>query len=141
MKNTLLIIAALAVLAAMFLWMRPEPPALPATAGAAGAPVITAEPETTAEPKPLPKLFVLAVKDGKLLGGNSVISVAQGTPITMRITSDHQDELHLHGYDLTLALPAAEPAELSFVADRSGRFEFELHHAQLDLGALEVQPR
>lgn len=144
MKNWLLPLVAVAVLAALFLWMRPAPPAVAAPMPAAPL-AATAETQPAAVPPPpaapTAQRFELVVKDKKLISGPAVLSVVQGTPVTLGITVDHHDELHLHGYDLSLKLPTAQRSELSFVADKSGRFEFELHHSHLDLGVLEVQPQ
>lgn len=133
MKNVVVILIGLLLLAGLFWWMKPVPPAAMAVASPA--------PQAAVPAAPAAQLFELVVKDKQLVSGPAVIAVSQGTPVTLRITVDHHDELHLHGYDLTLKLPTATPAELSFVADRSGRFEYELHHAHVDLGALEVQPQ
>lgn len=142
MKNWLLPLAAVVVLAGLFLWMRPAPPALaPAPAAVALPTALPAEAAPPAPATPVAQVFELVVKEKKLVSGPAVLSVAQGTPVTLRITVDHHDELHLHGYDLTLELPTAQAAELSFVADKSGRFEYELHHSHVDLGVLEVQPQ
>lgn len=84
--------------------------------------------------------FDLVVEQGQLVSGPTVVSLRRGDRIVLRITSDHDDDLHLHGYDLHLSLKAGVPATLEFTADKSGRFEYELHHANLELGALEVQP-
>ncbi|MES2884513.1 MAG: hypothetical protein V4709_06900 [Pseudomonadota bacterium] len=142
MKNWLLPLAAVVVLAGLFLWMRPAPP--PAAAPGAVAATPSPSPSLAVVPAPaapVVQVFELVVKEKKLLSGPAVLSVVQGTPVTLRITVDHHDELHLHGYDLTLKLPTAQAAELSFVADKSGRFEYELHHSHVDLGVLEVQPQ
>lgn len=144
MKNIVVILVGLALLAGLFWVMKPAPTAPVAALPSAALPQQPsniAAPEPAAAPAPVAQLFELIVQDKKLISGLPVISVLQGTPLTLRITSDHADELHLHGYDLTLTLPKGQPAELSFVADRSGRFEYELHHSHLDLGALEVQPQ
>ena len=144
MKNALVALLGLALLVGLFFWMKPQPPVTAATPTATAnteAPA-AAEPAAVAAPAAPPtQLVELVVKDKRLVSGPAVISVVQGTTVTLRITTDHHDELHLHGYDLTLKLPTAEPAELSFLADRSGRFEYELHHSHLTLGALEVQPQ
>ena len=120
--------------------MRPTPvPVVPApTTPPTAAPAVSAPPVPAAPPV---QSFELEVRDGRLLRGPAVLTVAQGSEVVLKITSDRKDELHLHGYDLTLALAVGTPAELRFTADRSGRFEYELHHAHLDLGALEVYPR
>ena len=141
MKNILALLIGAALLVGLFLWFRPTPPApLPLPIAAEPLAAVVATPVAVAS-APVTQTFEIVVAGGKLASGPAVISVAQGTPVTLRITTDHADELHLHGYDLTLKLPKGQAAELSFVADRSGRFEYELHHAHLDLGALEVQPR
>lgn len=140
MKNIAVMLAGLLLLAGLFWWMKPAPPVPVATPVAATA-TATATAQAVVPAGPAAQVFELVVSNKKLVSGPSVISVPQGTPVTLRITVDHHDELHLHGYDLTLKLPSATPAELSFVADRSGRFEYELHHAHVDLGALEVQPQ
>ena len=41
---------------------------------------------------------------------------------------------------VTRNLQAGEPATLGFVADKTGRFELELHQAHQTLAALEVHP-
>jgi FtsP/CotA-like multicopper oxidase with cupredoxin domain len=83
----------------------------------------------------------IKVHHGRLVAGPAVIKLKQGDQVTLRVTSDSNDELHVHGYDLHLNLIAGQPAQLSFTADHSGRFEYELHHAHTDLGAFEVYPR
>lgn len=67
--------------------------------------------------------------------------VMQGDTVTLLVASDHADEMHVHGYDLEEKLQPKNATVLTFKADRSGRFTIELHHAHLELGALEVQPR
>jgi len=90
---------------------------------------------------PTPRIFELVIAGGKLQSGPGLIQLQQGEVVTLKVTSDRNDELHLHGYDLHAHLQAHTPATLSFKADRSGRFDYELHQAQVALGVLEVQPR
>lgn len=129
-----LLLTAAAVLAALYVWFRPQP-RMPSAATDAAAP---AEPSNAATAAPVE--FDLTVAGGKLVSGPAGIQVAKGTQVTLRIRSDRADELHLHGYDLHVRIAAGTPAELRFTADKTGRFEYELHHAHLDLGAIEVRP-
>lgn len=142
MKNLLLLLTGLGLLVGLFLWMKP-PPATTSEAPAAGESPVAAAivPAAAVTAVPAPQQVELQIQGQRLIAGPAVISVAQGTALTLRITTDEADELHLHGYDLTLALPANQTAELRFTADRSGRFEYELHESHRTLGALEVQPR
>lgn len=87
------------------------------------------------------KIFNLNVSGGKIIIGQSVLRVNDGDSVSIRIISDTPDELHLHGYDLHLNLEKGVEATLSFVASTTGRFEFELEKAKIELGVLEVLPR
>ncbi len=113
---------AAVLLIALFLLLRPVQAPVPATENA-------------------PRTIALTVKQGRLVSGPAVIQARIGDALRISIISDRPDHWHLHGYDLELALEASQPATLSFKADRSGRFEHELHHAHKTLGTLEVVPR
>ncbi len=122
-------LAVLAVLLCAGLWLVFRPPPAAPVAAAAVAPV------------PAERAFAFVLKDGKRISGPASFRVRQGEQVTLRIESDANDELHLHGYDLKLAIRAGEPATLQFAASRSGRFGLELHKRHTELGALEVYPQ
>jgi cupredoxin-like protein len=71
----------------------------------------------------------------------SKVTVAEGDRVLLRITSASPVEVHLHGYDLDREVEPGEPAELSFKAKLTGRFEIEDHETEEELGALVVVPR
>jgi hypothetical protein len=98
-------------------------------------------PLPAAEIKAAPLVFDLVVKGGKLVSGSPVVKAREGDEVTLTITSDTGDEVHLHGYDRHLPLKAGEAATLHIQATRTGRFPFELHKAHGELGTLEVYPR
>lgn len=130
-----------AVLAALFVVLKPDgaPPGdAPAAGEAPRPPQAPGVPVTRAAG---PQIVELRVKEGRLESGPAQISVRQGDEVLIRLVIDRIDELHLHGYDLSVSLQPGIVAELRFVADRAGRFEYELHHAHVELGALEVHPR
>jgi hypothetical protein len=79
------------------------------------------------------------VAGGQVSGDSGRVPVAAGTPVTLVVTSDAADELHVHGYDLTADLAPGQPAELSFDATIPGVFEVELHDAGTVLLTLQVQ--
>ena len=122
-------LTAVLVLAALWLAFRPAPMVKEA------APVIPVE-VPRAE-----KSFDIVVKDGKLASGPESMKVSVGDQVTLRIQSNANDELHVHGYDLKLRIKAGELAMLQFAATRSGRFELELHRKHSAAGALEVYPK
>jgi heme/copper-type cytochrome/quinol oxidase subunit 2 len=67
------------------------------------------------------------------------VPVPAGEQVTLAITSDVADEVHVHGYDLTAALTRGQPTELTFAATIPGVFEVELHDAGTVLLTLQVQ--
>lgn len=95
----------------------------------------------TADTSTPPQAFAFTIRGGKKTAGPALIEVVQGAELQLVINADQDDELHVHGYDLSQDLPAGETVSLAFTADRSGRFGIELHGAHAELTALQVQPR
>jgi len=67
------------------------------------------------------------------------VAVPMGNTVRLIVTADVADEVHVHGYELTLDLAAGVPAELTFVADVPGIFEVELHEGGQLLCELRVE--
>lgn len=53
--------------------------------------------------------------------------VGRGAEVTLKVTSDVTDRLHVHGFEKTLDLTPGGEQELVFTADMAGRFEIETH--------------
>lgn len=151
-KAMLFLVVGVVLTAGLFVFFKREVPA-PTVAEAPVVPVaavslpiqpVLAEPIVTVPPSPTvsaAREFQLTVKGKKLIAGPEVLSVTEGDQVVIVITSDVVEELHLHGYDKSLDLKPNVPGRLAFVADRSGRFEYELEKSRVELGALEVQPK
>ena len=97
--------------------------------------------QATESASPSPKTFELVVKGRKLVSGPQTINVTEGDNVTIKITSDQEEELHIHGYDKSVDLQKDIPAELSFTANLTGRFIYELEKSGTEIGALEVLPK
>lgn len=140
-KKALLFLGlALVVLVGLFLAMRKLQPPTPEPVVAIQTESLPAATPITQE-LPKPKIFEIEVRQGQRVAGPAVLQVQEGDDVQLQITTDKADELHVHGYDLHLKLQANTPAMLAFRAEHSGRFDYELHHSHLDLGALEVTPK
>ena len=133
-----LVLVAAGVLAWLYVAMKPEVPVRASAASSVKAAATSSSAEYGAPPA---REFDFVVAKGQVTAGSSVLSVTQGAPVMIRVTSDRGDELHLHGYDLELPLKAGVAGSLAFTADKAGRFDLELHHAGVTLAALEVQPK
>ena len=111
----------LLALVGLFLLLRPDSPGTDPSAGESRE-----------------RTYDLAISGGTM--SPEEISVDEGDLVNLRITSDAPLEFHLHGYDLEEDVEPGEPAELSFEAATTGRFEIEDHDTESVLGALLVQP-
>lgn len=102
----------------------------------------TAEPPATTEttPKPKPTVVSIVVRGGKVTGGIKRVKIEQGKRVTLVVTSDIADEVHLHGYDLTADAGPGRKARIVFTAKIPGRFEVELEGRGIQIGELEVRP-
>ena len=79
------------------------------------------------------------VAGGRATGDTGRVPVAAGTAVTLVVTGDVADEVHVHGYDVTADLSPRRPAELGFDATIPGVFEVELHDAGTVLLTLQIQ--
>ena len=105
-----------------------------------GALFLVLRPERTASSgEPAERTFDVSITGDEMEPGG--VSVTEGDRVTLRLTSEEPVEVHLHGYDLEREVEPGEPAEISFDADLTGRFEIEDHETQTVLGTLVVQPR
>jgi nitrous oxide reductase len=88
-------------------------------------------PSETTTTAPVGNVIHVEVAAGAPLGGVQTVEVPVGDELTLRVTADVADEVHVHGYDLTADVAPGTPAELTFVADIPGQFEVELEEAGL----------
>jgi hypothetical protein len=122
----------------------PSPTTSTTGAGAtttAGAPATTVRPTTTTATTTTAatgNVIEVTVADGKVTGGGRK-QVDKGEPLTLRVTSDEADEVHVHGYDLKVDLEVGQPGEITFTPDVAGVYEVELEDAGLQLLELEVK--
>lgn len=84
------------------------------------------------------RLVEITVAGGQVTGGVKRVNVDIGESVTIRITSDVAEEVHVHGYDLMRDLTPGAPVELSFTADIPGVFEVELEQSGLEVAELQV---
>jgi hypothetical protein len=67
------------------------------------------------------------------------VRVDLGQTVRIRVQSDRNEEVHVHGYDLSRPVAPGKPATIGFTADAPGVFEVELEQAKLKLFELQVQ--
>ncbi|MBO30843.1 MAG: hypothetical protein CL439_05460 [Acidimicrobiaceae bacterium] len=103
-------------------------------------PVESTEPpvESTEPPAEEPLGVTVEIESGTVVGGIQRLKAKIGDQVRITVSSDVEDEFHLHAYDLTLQISPNEPATLIFEADIPGVFEGELHDAGYQILSLEV---
>ncbi len=67
------------------------------------------------------------------------VEVPIGTTLELVVTSDHDDELHAHGFDAEATLKAGVPTTLRLTATEPGVYEVETHEPALTLLSIAVR--
>lgn len=129
-KQIIILILGIGLLALLYFAFKPQ-----------GQKTVNNQSQATASASPQVQSFNLQIKDKKLVVGTETITVKEGNLITLKITSDQDGELHLHGYDQSVNLQKDKTVELSFKANLTGHFGYELEESKTEIGAIEVQPQ
>jgi hypothetical protein len=83
--------------------------------------------------------IVVSVKDGKVSPKAHRVKVAEGSSVRILVSSDVDDEVHVHGYEIEREVSAGQSVTIEFTADQTGVFEVETHESDLLLFQLQVQ--
>jgi hypothetical protein len=73
-------------------------------------------------------------------GSVKKITAKEGQTIRFSVRSDKTQEVHVHGYNLMKDAAPGKPAEFSFKATITGRFEIEFEESSTQIGELTVNP-
>jgi hypothetical protein len=69
------------------------------------------------------------------------VSGHQDDMVTIKITADKAETIHLHGYDYKFDVKPGETQTKTFKADKTGSFEIEIEDSSTHLGEFDVLPR
>lgn len=136
-----LVLAAVLAAVMAFAVLRPddEPAAVtapddstPAAATPDAAPGTS--PEATPEARPTRKPPLLTA------GRVRTISVERDETVSFRVRHPSEEELHVHGYDISRRLPAERTVAVRFPAKLEGIFDIELEQSHTPIGRLRVEP-
>jgi len=81
----------------------------------------------------------VSVRDGTVTPPTRRVEVARDSLVRLLVTSDVDDEVHVHGYEVEGQLEAGRTATVELVAAESGVFAVETHDSGLELLQLEVR--
>ena len=88
----------------------------------------TATTTTTAAPRP--DEFKLQIKGGEPVGGVQDFKVKKGDQVTIVVTADAPDDIHIHGVDIEKSVEPGKPTTFRFTANIEGIFDIESHVAE-----------
>jgi hypothetical protein len=114
----------------------PDAPAVTTTEEPA-APGATTE---SAQPETAEASVAVEVKDGQPVGGPKELTVAKGDTVTIEVSVDSPQEIHVHGYELEAEATPDAPAVIEFTADLEGVFDVESHTSEALLAKVVVEP-
>ena len=142
-KKALLVIAAVAALIICFVVLRPSsPPQLTPAQLVQNTNLATDKGKTKRkydiDKGKTKRKYDIVLKGGKPVGGLVKLDYRKNSTVMLSVSSDQAgSEIHVHGYEVEALVGPGKPAQLIFVADKTGRFEIELHPstpiAQLDI--------
>jgi hypothetical protein len=99
----------------------------------------TGEQPTTGAPQPNQQVISVTVTNGTVNPAPAPVDVKLGSVVVIEVTSDVDDEVHVHGYDILQPVTAGQPSRVEVQANVPGQFEVELEGAHLLLVQLRVQ--
>jgi FtsP/CotA-like multicopper oxidase with cupredoxin domain len=101
--------------------------------------------EAEAEPAPAapaPRVETIRMRGRAPVGEPQTLRYERGDTIRLRFTSDVAEEVHIHGFDEYVQVPAGGRAKTArFAADLEGIFEVESHGSGELLAELEIRPK
>lgn len=83
--------------------------------------------------------IVITVKGKQVTPAPAMVSIAVGEPLTITVISDHDDELHAHGFGIEKEVKGDQPLVLTVKGGLPGVYEVELHHPELRLLQVAVR--
>ena len=87
--------------------------------------VLAAAPLTGVAAEPASRAFELALAKGRVDAAQETVRVKKGDKVELRWTSDRRIALHLHGYDIEIAVKPGEPTVTALNARIAGRFSVD----------------
>lgn len=83
----------------------------------------------------------VTIANGQVKPTNATLQAKVGEQITLRVTSDVTDELHVHSVpDHKFEIAAAPNQTFQFSVDVPGNVDAELHHLKRTIATIQVRP-
>lgn len=88
---------------------------------------------------PQARSIAIAIKGKSVTPAPATVDLKVGETLTLVVTSDHDDELHAHGFDVETKLVAGAPTTVLLTGRQAGLYEVETHETPLRLLMVAVR--
>jgi plastocyanin len=85
------------------------------------------------------KRLSVTVQGSTVTPAPAQVDLPIGDTLELTVTSDHDDELHAHGFDQEIELKAGVPATIRLTGKEPGLYEVETHEPALTLLTVAVR--
>jgi plastocyanin len=85
------------------------------------------------------RTIVVTVTGNKVSPAPATVDLGVGEKLTLTVTSDHADQLHIHGFEVEKDLVAGKPLSVTVTGEQPGVYEVETHHPELRLLKIAVK--
>lgn len=109
------------------------------TAAGAGTPSPTSSPTAGGPTAKTARRIDITVTGKQVTPAPAVVDIAVGESLTIVVTSDHNDQLHAHGFNIEENIKAGQPLTLTVKGAQTGVYEIELHHPELRILQVAVR--
>jgi hypothetical protein len=110
----------------------------PSAAAPSAGSTPSAPPSAVGQPIQADVVGTLTIVDGKPEGGVKRISTTANQPAVVLVTSNKATEVHVHGADRTIEVPANEQTSIDVSQSAPGSYEVEDHSSDALLVQLRV---
>jgi plastocyanin len=111
----------------------------PSSSTTSGSTATSATSTSSTTSAPAGRTVEVTVTGRKVDPAPSTVKLGVGETLTLTVTSDHDDVLHIHGFDLEKTLKAGQPTSVELTGDAPGVYEVETHEPELRLLKIAVQ--
>ncbi|HEY7717626.1 MAG TPA: hypothetical protein VH915_02625 [Pedococcus sp.] len=109
------------------------------TTSATSSPATTPTTPPPAAQSPKGRRIAITVKGKKVTPAPRTVDLAVGETLTLVVTSDHDDEIHAHGFEVKGRLRAGVPSTITVKGTDPGLYEVETHEPPLRLLMIAVR--
>ncbi len=138
--KSLLLVASLAPLATCSSSTTASPAATSASATTTMTVTTTAGATTSAgsASSPATRTIAVTVTGTKVVPDPATVPLKPGEALTLVLTSDHDDDVHAHGFEVEQQVKAGVPLTMVLKIDAPGVYEVEMHQPALTLMKIAV---